>query len=69
MIPGEILAFTGVAAGPIMAPGVDFAAVAGNAISDRWAGVCTGLGVTAGCLTHTTAEVAGVATAWPPPPY
>ncbi|HEX4818105.1 MAG TPA: LysE family translocator [Nonomuraea sp.] len=62
MIPGEILAFTGVAAGLIMAPGVDFAAVAGNAITDRWAGVFTGLGVAAGCLTHTTAAVAGVAT-------
>lgn len=62
MIPPETLAFTGVAAGLIVAPGVDFAAVARNAILDRWAGVCTGLGVAAGSLVHTTAAVAGVAT-------
>jgi threonine/homoserine/homoserine lactone efflux protein len=62
MIPPETLAFTGVAAGLIVAPGVDFAAVARNAILDRWAGVCTGLGVAAGSLVHTAAAVAGVAT-------
>ena len=62
MIPSQTLAFTGVAAGLIVAPGVDFAAVARNAILDRWAGVCTGLGVAAGSLVHTTAAVAGVAT-------
>jgi threonine/homoserine/homoserine lactone efflux protein len=61
MIPPETLAFTGVAAGLIVAPGVDFAAVARNALADRWAGVCTGLGVAAGSLVHTTAAVAGVA--------
>jgi threonine/homoserine/homoserine lactone efflux protein len=62
VIPPETLAFTGVAAGLIAAPGVDFAAVARNAIADRWAGVCTGLGVATGALVHTTAAVAGVAT-------
>lgn len=62
MIPPETLAFTGVAAGLIAAPGVDFAAVTRNAIADRWAGVCTGLGVATGALVHTTAAVAGVAT-------
>jgi threonine/homoserine/homoserine lactone efflux protein len=62
VIPSQTLAFTGVAAGLIVAPGVDFAAVARNAIVDRWAGVCTGLGVAAGSLVHTTAAVAGVAT-------
>jgi Putative threonine efflux protein len=62
VIPPETLAFTGVAAGLVAAPGVDFAAVARNAIADRWAGVCTGLGVAAGALVHTTAAVAGVAT-------
>ncbi|MGH3378106.1 MAG: LysE family translocator [Actinoallomurus sp.] len=62
MIPSQTLAFTGVAAGLIVAPGVDFAAVARNAILDRRAGVCTGLGVAAGSLVHTTAAVAGVAT-------
>ncbi|MDN3351234.1 LysE family translocator [Actinomadura sp. DC4] len=56
------LTFTGVAAGLIVAPGVDFAAVARNAIADRRAGVCTGLGVAAGSLVHTAAAVAGVAT-------
>lgn len=62
MISPETLAFTGVAAGLIVAPGVDFAAVARNAVADRWAGVCTGLGVATGSLVHTTAAVAGVAT-------
>lgn len=62
MIGSATLAFTGVAAGLIVAPGVDFAAVARNAIADRRAGVCTGLGVAAGSLVHTTAAVAGVAT-------
>ena len=62
MISSQTLAFTGVAAGLIVAPGVDFAAVARNAVLDRWAGVCTGLGVAAGSLVHTTAAVAGVAT-------
>jgi threonine/homoserine/homoserine lactone efflux protein len=62
VIPPETVAFTGVAAGLVVAPGVDFAAVARNAIADRWAGVCTGLGVAAGSLVHTTAAVAGVAT-------
>jgi threonine/homoserine/homoserine lactone efflux protein len=62
VISPETLAFTGVAAGLIVAPGVDFAAVARNAVADRWAGVCTGLGVATGSLVHTTAAVAGVAT-------
>ena len=62
MIDSATLAFTGVAAGLIAAPGVDFAAVARNAVLDRRAGVCTGLGVAAGSLVHTTAAVAGVAT-------
>jgi threonine/homoserine/homoserine lactone efflux protein len=62
VIGSATLAFTGVAAGLIVAPGVDFAAVARNAIADRRAGVCTGLGVAAGSLVHTTAAVAGVAT-------
>ena len=62
MIGSATLAFTGVAAGLIVAPGVDFAAVARNAIADRRAGVCTGLGVATGSLVHTTAAVAGVAT-------
>lgn len=57
----ETLAFTGVAAALVVAPGVDFAAVARNAVLDRRAGVCTGLGVAAGSLVHTMAAVAGVA--------
>jgi threonine/homoserine/homoserine lactone efflux protein len=61
VIASETLAFTGVAAGLVAAPGVDFAAVARNAIADRRAGVLTGLGVAAGALVHTTAAVAGVA--------
>jgi threonine/homoserine/homoserine lactone efflux protein len=61
VIDSPTLEFTGVAAALIAAPGVDFAAVARNAIADRRAGVCTGLGVTAGSLVHTTAAVAGVA--------
>jgi threonine/homoserine/homoserine lactone efflux protein len=40
---------------------VAFAAVARNAVLDRRAGICTGLGVAAGSLVHTTAAVAGVA--------
>jgi threonine/homoserine/homoserine lactone efflux protein len=55
------VAFTAVAAGLIVAPGADFAAVAGNAITDRRAGVCAGLGVATGCLVHTALAVAGVA--------
>ncbi|GAA4506940.1 LysE family translocator [Actinoallomurus oryzae] len=61
MIPDRTLAFTAVAAGLIAAPGADFAAVARNAIADRRAGVCTGLGVATGSLVHTAAAVAGVA--------
>ncbi len=61
MIPAETIAFTGVAAGLVAAPGVDFAAVARNAIADRRAGVCTGLGVAAGAVVHTGIAVAGVA--------
>lgn len=61
MIAREALAFTAVAAGLIVAPGVDFAAVARNALADRRSGVCTGLGVAAGSLVHTTAAVVGVA--------
>lgn len=61
MIARETLAFTAVAAGLVVAPGVDFAAVARNALADRRSGVCTGLGVAAGSLVHTTAAVAGVA--------
>jgi threonine/homoserine/homoserine lactone efflux protein len=62
LIPGEVLAFAGVAAGLVMAPGVDFAAVARNALADRRAGVWTGVGVAAGSLVHTAVAVAGVAT-------
>jgi threonine/homoserine/homoserine lactone efflux protein len=62
LIGSSTLAFTGVAIGLIVAPGVDFAAVARNAIAGRRAGVCTGLGVATGSLVHTTAAVAGVAT-------
>ncbi len=61
MISAETIAFTGVAAGLVAAPGVDFAAVARNAIADRRAGVCTGLGIAAGTLVHTCVAVAGVA--------
>jgi threonine/homoserine/homoserine lactone efflux protein len=61
VIAGETLAFTGVAAGLVAAPGVDFAAVARTAIADRRAGVLTGLGVATGALVHTAAAVTGVA--------
>lgn len=62
MTGSATLAFTGVAAGLVVAPGVDFAAVARNAVADRRAGVCTGLGIATGALVHTAVAVAGVAT-------
>ncbi|WP_028476988.1 LysE family translocator [Nocardia sp. CNY236] len=57
----ETIAFTGVAAGLVAAPGVDFAAVVRNAAFSRRDGVYTGIGVVTGLLVHTMAAVVGVA--------
>ncbi|MEU9167982.1 LysE family translocator [Streptomyces sp. NPDC048420] len=58
---GQIVAFTGVAAGMVAMPGADFTVVVRNALISRRAGVACALGVTGGLLLHTALAVAGVA--------
>lgn len=58
---GQLLAFTGVAAGMVAMPGADFTVVVRNALVSRRAGVACALGITAGLLLHTALAVAGVA--------
>ncbi|MDL5200179.1 LysE family transporter [Streptomyces sp. ALI-76-A] len=58
---GQLIAFTGVAAGMIAMPGADFAVVVRNALVSRRAGVACALGITGGLLLHTALAVAGVA--------
>jgi threonine/homoserine/homoserine lactone efflux protein len=58
---GQLLAFTGVAAGMVAMPGADFTVVVRNALVSRRAGVACALGVAGGLLVHTALAVAGVA--------
>ncbi|MFI6437676.1 LysE family translocator [Streptomyces sp. NPDC050759] len=58
---GQIVAFTGVAAGMVAMPGADFTVVVRNALVSRRAGVACALGVVGGLLVHTALAVAGVA--------
>jgi threonine/homoserine/homoserine lactone efflux protein len=58
---GQLLAFTGVAAGMVVMPGADFTVVLRNALVSRRAGVACALGVAGGLLVHTALAVAGVA--------
>lgn len=58
---GQLLAFTGVAAGMIAMPGADFTVVVRNALISRRAGIACALGITGGLLLHTALAVAGVA--------
>ncbi|MFE0381767.1 LysE family translocator [Streptomyces inhibens] len=58
---GQLIAFTGVAAGMVTMPGADFAVVVRNALDSRRAGVATAIGVAGGLLVHTALAVAGLA--------
>ncbi|MFI9045773.1 LysE family translocator [Streptomyces sp. NPDC053427] len=58
---GQLMAFTGVAAGMVAMPGADFAVVVRNALDTRKAGVATAFGVAGGLLVHTALAVAGLA--------
>ncbi|MHC3474952.1 LysE family translocator [Streptomyces sp. 7R007] len=58
---GQLIAFTGVAAGMVAMPGADFAVVVRNALVSRRAGVACALGIVGGLLLHTALAVAGVA--------
>ncbi|MGX1855160.1 LysE family translocator [Streptomyces sp. NPDC055299] len=58
---GQLMAFTGVAAGMVTMPGADFAVVVRNALDSRRAGVATAVGVAGGLLVHTALAVAGLA--------
>jgi threonine/homoserine/homoserine lactone efflux protein len=58
---GQLIAFTGLAAGLVAMPGADFTVVVRNALVSRRAGVTCALGITAGLLVHTALAVAGVA--------
>ncbi|WAZ20069.1 LysE family translocator [Streptomyces cinnabarinus] len=58
---GQLLAFTGVAAGMVAMPGADFTVVVRNALVSRRAGIACALGITAGLMLHTALAVAGVA--------
>lgn len=58
---GQLIAFTGVAAGMVAMPGADFTVVVRNALTSRRAGVACALGVAGGLLLHTALAVAGVA--------
>ncbi|WP_407548274.1 LysE family transporter [Streptomyces sp. Pv4-95] len=58
---GQLITFTGVAAGMVAMPGADFAVVVRNALASRRAGVATAVGVAGGLLVHTTLAVAGLA--------
>ncbi|MGJ5749957.1 threonine/homoserine/homoserine lactone efflux protein [Streptomyces puniciscabiei] len=58
---GQLIAFTGIAAGLVAMPGADFTVVVRNALVSRRAGAVCGLGIAGGLLVHTTLAVAGVA--------
>ncbi|MBD0843632.1 LysE family translocator [Streptomyces sp. TRM68416] len=58
---GQLLAFTGVAAGMVAMPGADFTVVVRNALVSRRAGLACALGIAGGLLLHTALAVAGVA--------
>ncbi|MEU0244378.1 LysE family translocator [Streptomyces sp. NPDC006235] len=58
---GQLIAFTGVAAGMVAMPGADFTVVVRNALVSRRAGIACALGVAGGLLLHTALAVAGVA--------
>ncbi|MFF9624142.1 LysE family translocator [Streptomyces griseosporeus] len=58
---GQLIAFTGVAAGMVALPGADFTVVVRSALASRRAGVACALGVACGLLLHTALAVAGVA--------
>ncbi|MFI1159011.1 LysE family translocator [Streptomyces sioyaensis] len=58
---GQLIAFTGVAAGMVAMPGADFAVVVRNALDSRRAGVAAAVGVAGGLLVHTALAVAGLA--------
>ncbi|MER5178449.1 LysE family translocator [Streptomyces sp. NPDC002896] len=58
---GQLVAFTGVAAGMVAMPGADFTVVVRNALVSRRAGVACALGIAGGLLFHTALAVAGVA--------
>ncbi|WP_151475452.1 LysE family translocator [Streptomyces albicerus] len=58
---GQLIAFTGVAAGMVAMPGADFTVVVRNALVSRRAGVACALGIAAALLIHTALAVAGVA--------
>jgi threonine/homoserine/homoserine lactone efflux protein len=58
---GQLIAFTGVAAGMVALPGADFTVVVRSALASRRAGLACALGVACGLLLHTALAVAGVA--------
>ncbi|MFE3882417.1 LysE family translocator [Streptomyces lydicus] len=58
---GQLITFTGVAAGMVAMPGADFAVVVRNALDSRRAGVAAAVGVAGGLLVHTALAVAGLA--------
>ncbi|MFB7500460.1 LysE family translocator [Streptomyces sp. NPDC056161] len=58
---GQLIAFTGIAAGMVALPGADFTVVVRNALVSRRHGVACALGIAGGLLVHTTLVVAGVA--------
>ncbi|MEV0173859.1 LysE family translocator [Streptomyces sp. NPDC050803] len=58
---GQLIAFTGVAAGMVAMPGADFTVVVRNALVSRRAGIACALGIAGGLLLHTALAVAGVA--------
>ncbi|MFF3914403.1 LysE family translocator [Streptomyces sp. NPDC001852] len=58
---GQLIAFTGIAAGLVAMPGADFTVVVRNALVSRRAGAVCGLGIAGGLLVHATLAVAGVA--------
>ncbi|MFE1885825.1 LysE family translocator [Streptomyces diastatochromogenes] len=58
---GQLIAFTGIAAGLVAMPGADFTVVVRNALVSRRAGAICGLGIAGGLLVHTMLAVAGVA--------
>ncbi|MFD8388782.1 LysE family translocator [Streptomyces sp. NPDC059680] len=58
---GQLIAFTGIAAGLVAMPGADFTVVVRNALVSRRAGAVCALGIAGGLLVHTTLAVAGVA--------
>ncbi|MGW2648441.1 LysE family translocator [Streptomyces sp. NPDC001393] len=58
---GQLIAFTGIAAGLVAMPGADFTVVVRNALVSRRAGAVCGLGIAGGLLVHAALAVAGVA--------